>query len=157
MRPLGAAARCRLARAAQCDPARPANPPIHPRLPPASLSQTPQDPLEALVLRLRSKGGVPWRTAVVGDRRFEFVRGADLAAWLAAAPDVLDRWSSHGEVGGWWARAWRVAAARRVEHAMLGVRPGQTGPTPPPTASHPLPIYIQPSSPTTASPRWPTC
>lgn len=48
-----------------------------------------EDPLKLLCDKLRSKGGVEYRTAVVADERMEYVRGKDLASYFKDKPEAM--------------------------------------------------------------------
>ena len=58
-----------------------------------------KDPLREMADKIRAKGGVEWRQAVLADHRVEFFRGKDLAAYYRdhsneMAPYVPKGWSS---------------------------------------------------------------
>lgn len=62
--------------------------------------QTPKegvDPLKELCDKLRSKGGVDWRQAILADQRVEFLRGKDLAAYFRSQPEQMLKWVNRGE------------------------------------------------------------
>ena len=57
-----------------------------------------QDPLRGLADDLRSKGGVAWRQAVLHDKRVEFFRGKDFAAYFREDPDKMAAFVTKGEL-----------------------------------------------------------
>ena len=48
--------------------------------------------LKVLTDSLRSKHGLDWRNGIVEDRRFEFFRGKDFAAYFKEHPEKFDSW-----------------------------------------------------------------
>ncbi len=54
--------------------------------------QQPEGPLRVLTDSLRTKYGLDWRNGVVQDRRFEYFRGKDFAAYFKQHPEKFDSW-----------------------------------------------------------------
>ncbi len=54
----------------------------------------PEDPVKKLAERLRGKGGLEWRSAVLQDQRVEAVRGKDFAAYFRQHEDLLQQFVS---------------------------------------------------------------
>ena len=57
-----------------------------------------KDGVRTLADSLRTKQGIPHRTAVVGDRRFEFIRGKDFARYFEAHDDKMQAFVPKGAV-----------------------------------------------------------
>jgi translocation protein SEC62 len=89
---------------------RASRPRSHPQ-PPPFLQPDEADPLLALEATLRVKGGVPWRSGVVAQRRVEYVRGKDFAAHFASRPNAAAGLAS--------ADATPAAAAAFIANALL--------------------------------------
>ena len=59
-------------------------------------NQDKHDALRQLADSLRTKAGIPWRTAVMGEQRFEFVRGKDFVRFFEKNEDKLQPYVSKG-------------------------------------------------------------
>ena len=57
-------------------------------------SLPPEDPVKRLAEKLRSKGGIEWRSAVLQDQRVEVVRGKDFGAYFRQHEDLLQQFVS---------------------------------------------------------------
>lgn len=57
------------------------------------------DPLRELCDKLRTKGGVEWRQAILADQRVEYIRGKDLASYFREKPEQMLKWVSRGKSG----------------------------------------------------------
>ena len=56
-----------------------------------------EDPLRGLADSLRAKGGIDWRQAVLHDKRVEFFRGKDFAAYFRQHPEKMAPFVTKGE------------------------------------------------------------
>jgi hypothetical protein len=56
---------------------------------------------KALADELRKKSGVEWRDAIMADRRVEFIRGKDFAAYFRQHEDKLAGLTSSGMPAFW--------------------------------------------------------
>ena len=54
----------------------------------------PDDPVKKLAEKLRGKGGIEWRSAVLQDQRVEAIRGKDFAAFFRTHEDLLQQFVS---------------------------------------------------------------
>ena len=64
-------------------------------------SLPPEDPVKKLAEKLRSKGGIEWRSAVLQDQRVEVVRGKDFGAYFRQHEDLLQQFVSKSEARSW--------------------------------------------------------
>lgn len=56
------------------------------------------DAVRQLADSLRIKSGIPWRTAVMGEQRFEFIRGKDFVRYFVAHEDKMQPFAPKGRL-----------------------------------------------------------
>lgn len=71
--------------------------------------------MKELCDKLRTKGGVDWRQAILADQRVEFIRGKDLAAHFREKPDQMLKWVSRGDRLAVWQSAEKQTTSKQSE------------------------------------------